>query len=536
MHVRYFVGMFDMTMPTVLGKKSATGSFDLFVGIVARSFILAIGAIIVGRLLGSAFYGLYALSLAPASFIGLFVGFGMRNATVKFAAQHDHRNEQRAVKETIILGLSSTTLFGGLLSILCFSLSNSIAALFWRIDARFLIQLMSLTIFSDALVVATQSVFVGLERTRFYSSIIVLRAGLQTILEPLLILMAWPASSFGALGCVVGYAIASFATCAVGLALVYFLIIKKLGPPFAELQLWKRFKTMFHYGIPLYVSRIVEGFLSQASNILMGIFASNTLIGNYQVSFNFTVLITFFAVPIATVLFPAFSKIDFKEDAETLRKVFRASVKYTSLLIIPATTLVVVLSRPLVSTLYGATYELAPFFLSLSALIFLYAGLGQFSISALLNGQGETRKNMILGLANVAVGLPLAVVLVPRFQIVGLIAASVISGFPRVTLGSIWVKNLYNASVDWIALAKIFLLSLIVGLTTFGCVNLFSLPSWVQLLVGSAVLSTIFLVLVPLFGVVNSDDIKNLRTIFAETGAASKVLCIPLKIMSNLCR
>lgn len=65
---------------------------------------------------------------------------------------------------------------------------------------------------------------------------------------------------------------------------------------------------------------------------------------------------------------------------------FRASAKYTSLVIVPITALVIVLAKPLVSTLYDATYESAPFFLSLSALVFLYVGLGQFSISGILNG------------------------------------------------------------------------------------------------------------------------------------------------------
>ena len=84
--------MVSMTLPTMLGKKSAKGSFNLFVGVVTQSIILAIGAIIVGRLLGSAFYVLYTLSSVPASFIGLFAGFGIRNATIKFEAQYNLRN------------------------------------------------------------------------------------------------------------------------------------------------------------------------------------------------------------------------------------------------------------------------------------------------------------------------------------------------------------------------------------------------------------------------------------------------------------
>ena len=175
------------------------------------------------------------------------------------------------------------------------------------------------------------------------------------------------------------------------------------------------------------------------------------------------------------------------------------------------------------------------FFLSLSTLIFLYASLGQFSISDILNGQGETRKNMILDLSNAAVGWPLAIVLVPYFQIVGLIMTTIFSGIPRIVLGSFWVKKLYNISIDWGVTAKIFLLSLIAGLITFSSVNPFNLPDWMQLLVGITVLSAISSVLAPLFKVVNSDDIQNLRTIFSETGSASAILRIPPKFMSKLC-
>lgn len=283
-----------MTSPKILGKKSAKGSFNIFLGIVTQGIILAIGAIIVGRLLGSALYGFYTLSSVPASFIGLFAGLGIRNATVRFAARYNHRNEQKKVKETIITGLSFTALLGVLLSILCFSLAHPIANLFGRPDAEFLVQIMSLTIFSNVLIVASQSVFVGLERTGFYSLIVVLGAILHSGLQLLFILQLWPPSSFGTLGVIVGYATASFTTCAVGLAICYFLFIRRIGPPLAELELLKSFKTMFHYGIPLYISRVVGGFLRQFLSVLMAMSASDTLIGNYKVSLNFTVLISFF--------------------------------------------------------------------------------------------------------------------------------------------------------------------------------------------------------------------------------------------------
>ncbi|UCE96573.1 MAG: polysaccharide biosynthesis protein [Candidatus Bathyarchaeota archaeon] len=528
--------LLDLTLSVLLGKKSGRSSFNLFLGIVTQTLILAVGSIIIGRLLGAAFYGIYSLSSVPATFIGLFAGLGIRSATVRFAAQYNHRDEQERVRETIMIGLSFTALIGSLLTILCFSLAHEIASIFGRIDTVFYVQIMSLTILSEALVMALQSVLVSLERTMFYSFLIILKAFLHTGLQVLFILHLWPTMSFGPLGAIMGFAIASFTTCVTGLFACYFLFIRRKSSSSTQFNLLESLKMMLKYGIPLYISRVVGGFLRQFLIIVMVIFATDILIGNYRVSSNFTVLISFFSVPIATVLFPTFSKLDFREDAETLRKMFRASVKYSSLLIVPITALVIILSQPLVSTLYGATYESAPLFLSLSSLGFLYVGLGQFSISAILNAQGETKKSMILGLANVTIGLPLALILVPYFQIVGIIAAIIISGAPQVIIGSLWVKRQFNVSIEWRISTGIILLSLITGLMTFGVINLFNLNSWLQLIVGATILSAIFIVLAPLSGIINSDDVQNLRTIFSETGLGSILLHIPLKVMAKLCR
>lgn len=528
-------GRFSMAISALLGKTAAKSSYNLFVGVVSQNIILAVSAVIVGRLLGSALYGIFTLSSVPANFVGLFVGLGIRSAVTRYAANYSHQNQQKKLKETIITAISFTILIGILLSIICFSISYSIAVVFGRPDSAFLVQLLSLTIFSNGLIVALQSVFVGVDRTEFYSLLLVLRAIVQVFLGPFLILGVWNPAGFGALGAVVGYVIASFTSCLVGLAICYFALIRKYGPPLADLELLSSLKTQLRFGFPLYISRIVGGFLTQLLSLFMAIYASDTSIGNYRVSQNFTILISFFAIPIATVLFPAFSKLD-RDDSATLETVFRASVKYTSLLIMPATALVIALSKPLVGTLYGTTYESAPFFLSLSGLTFLYSVLGQFSINGILNGQGETKKNMLLSLSNVAVGLPLAFFLVPRFQILGLIVVNVISMFPGLVLGSVWVKRLYDVAIDWQVASKIFIVSSAAGLLAWCLINFISLPNWMQLVSGSAVLVSVMILLMPVTGVVNSEDIQNIHTIFSEIGTASVIIHIPLKIMQKLCR
>ena len=46
-----------------------------------------------------------------------------------------------------------------------------------------------------------------------------------------------------------------------------------------------------------------------------------SLIGNYKVSTNFAILLAFFTVPINTVLFPAFSKLDPKKELALVKTV-----------------------------------------------------------------------------------------------------------------------------------------------------------------------------------------------------------------------
>lgn len=78
--------------------------------------------------------------------------------------------------------------------------------------------------------------------------------------------------------------------------------------------------TEDEYRLPLSVSTILTGLLSQFYNFLMVIYCSDSMIGNYSIALNFSMLITFFTVPIATVLFPAFSKLGSEKEMEIIKK------------------------------------------------------------------------------------------------------------------------------------------------------------------------------------------------------------------------
>ena len=321
------------------------------------------------------------------------------------------------------------------------------------------------------------------------------------------------------------------------LAIVIFYLVfyrKTQGPENGGLNLSRTLRSMLRYGLPLSVSTILFGFLLQFYNFLMIMYCSDSMIGNYSIALHFSTLITFFTIPIATVLFPAFSKLEAEKEKETLGNVFQSSVKYAALFIIPATTAIMVLSEPLVFTLFGQKYNHAPLFLTLYAVSFLYTGVGSLSLGSFLNGQGKTRLNMKLTILAVSIGLPLSTILVPRFGITGLISTTLTAGIPSLFIGIWWIRKHFAVTVDWISSTKIFLASAIAAAVTYVTASQLDLHYWIKLAIGGTIFLLIYLTTAPLIQAVNQTDINNLREVLSGLGPLSPIFNLPLTIMEKL--
>ncbi len=182
----------------------------------------------------------------------------------------------------------------------------------------------------------------------------------------------------GTSGAVMGFTVGTFIAAIIGIFLIW-TIYRRLPKPFSNrLEIKAYLSAMLSYCLPLSFAAIIMGLLPQFYAFLLPIHYStdNVMIGNYGIAVNFVVLIAFFAAPITTMLFPAFSKLDAEKDNEPLRNIFQFSVKYASLIVVPAAALVMCLSVPAVDTLFGSTYSAAPLFLALLAIQYLYTAFG----------------------------------------------------------------------------------------------------------------------------------------------------------------
>jgi len=514
-----------------MGRASAIGSFQLFIGMAISGIILVVGAIFLARLLSPAEYGLYSVALLPSLMITIFRDWGVNAALTKYIANLRATGKEDEIPSIISGGLIFQIAIGILLALISVILAEFIAtSIFRRPEVAPLISIAAITIFSGSLLLASQAIFIGFEKMKYQSLTLIFQSVVQSLVSPLLVIIG-----YGALGAVIGYTFSFLVACIVGVVIFYFFLFRRLKrPKINQPATFATIKSLLRYGVPLSISTIIVGFLAQFYRFMMAIYSSDVLIGNFQAAVNFTIILTFIANPIQTVLFPAFSKLNPQNEPKILKSVFVSSVKYTAMFLIPATTAVMVLSEPMIGTLFGEQWVYAPLYLTLYVIKNLFSGFGNLSVNNLLTGIGKTKIVMKFSLLRLLLGVVLSFLLIPSLGVIGVILVYLVAGVPSVFLGLRWIWKHYNVTVDWGSSARIYLASAVSAAITFVILNFLNTADWMKLIVGGIIFLIIYIIVAPSIGAVDQDDIQNLKIMLSSMGFISKIVNIPLDIVAKI--
>jgi len=513
-----------------MAQVSAKGIFNIFWGLIVSSIISAISVMVVAGILSEGDYGLVAIALTGPNLIGIFRDWGVDWATIKYTAQYRSENKEANVKNVLASVVIFEIVLGFSLSIFSFFISGYMATALDRPNIVPLIQIASFTIFAEALMKATQASFTGYEKMEYHSITSIV---LSTVKAVLMISLA--ISGFGTYGAVVGTTVGYLIAGVVSVILMYVTIYKPLRRREVDkLKIFATIKTLFRYGLPLSISAIVSGFLMQFYNVLLANYCTDVPIGNYQVALTFASLVTFFVMPILTVLLPAFSKLDSQKQRETLGNVFQFSVKYAALIIVPLTLMVMVLSQPAVSTIFSGKYSSAPLYLALYVVTFIYTAFGYLSVDNIIKSQGKTGVNMKLTLITSVIGLGLNLILIPKFGILGLLATNIVSGIPSLIVALWWIKKKYAATINWASSAKILLASSLAAAVTYLATFQLNLPSLVTLIIGVAIFVATYLVTTPLVGAITQADVQRFKHMAMGLGPLAPIFMLLLSLIERL--
>ncbi len=526
-----------MSKAADMGKVSAKGSFHLLWGLVASTVVSSVGTIFIARLLGSDLYGLYGIVLTVPALIGMFRDWGINVAMVRCAAQYRAEGRAAEIRSVFVSGFVFELALGIALSVITFVLSGFLAEVFNRPEIASLIQIASLSILAAGITNAATAAFTGIERMELNSVMLICQSIIKTAL---IILLVSPVFGLGTFGAVIGYIIGMLVAGLIGALLVWKLYKKLPKPDSLKLEIKAYIQAMLIYGVPVSIAGLIAGFMTQFYMFLLPIYytTDNSVIGNYSIAMNFVVLITFFATPITTMLFPAFSKLDPKKDHAAFKNVYQFSIKYASLLVVPVSVLVMALAEPAVSALFGTSYSLAPLFLALLAITYIYTAFGGLTTSNLINSQGQTKYNLKLTIITAIIGFPLGLVLILSFGVMGLIAIMLTAGLPSLIISLRWIEKKYNLTVDWGSSAKILLSSAIAGVLAYILVTGLSFSPWILLVIGTIAFTLTFVLAALLTRTVTRYDLNNIRLMLSGIGPLGQIfnrlLTMVEKIMNIL--
>ena len=496
---------------------------------------MAIASILIARLLGPENYGLYTVAMIAPSFLIYLSDLGISSALTRFAARYHSKGNDRKVVGLINAGIIFKLGFSLLLSIVLLLLSESIAtSILRRPGLGLLVRFTSLYLVGQAIFMTLNSIFIGLDKTEKSGLLMNIQAITKIVASPLLIILG-----MGAIGAILGAGLGFLFAAGIGIAILFLRIYPSLHRRDGgeNVNFLQGLKMMVNYGMPLYLSTLIFSLVAQYRSFILSLFVSNVEIGNYRIAMNFSVLITLLSYPIATSLLPAFSKVNIEDDRDVVEKMFKLSVKYTSLLVIPASFAVAVLSNEVVNVLYGPQYGLAPGYLTLYILSFLGTGLGMIVVNSFFNGQGDTMATFRMNVINLGLSVPMAIILTLLYGVPGLIVSILASMCLSVTYGLFLARKKYSVTVDWNSSLRTGVASLSSALLVYIFIAFTPIPTSIfKLAIGGSLYLTSFLAFAPLLKVISKADIENLDELLKELAPiypiARRILNLEEKILA----
>ena len=488
-------------------EDSARGSFFLATGSITATVISALSVFIIARLLGPQLYGVYTITLAVPSLLLIFTGFGIDAALTRFSANLRSKGENQSLARTIRLGVTFRAITGIAMFTACYLFSDYLAAhVISRPEYGIYVRLASIVIVFQTILYSASAVFVGLDRTEYSAIAANVQAIIKTVLAPLLIV-----AGFSVIGAITGFTISCLAAGLLSAGLLFIKLYKPLTSenPHIHNQPTVHLKPMLKYGFPLYMSTLLYGVSAQLRTIVLSFFTLDLNIGNFKAATNFVILMTALSGSIATALFPAFSKLD--RNGSQAKTFFKLATKYTSMLLVPASTVLILFSKELVQVVYGEAFLPASLFLSLYITVYFLAGFGSVVQGSFFNGLGETKTTLKMNLASFVVFFALAPLLTLAYKVPGLIVAILVSNVAAAIFGAYKAKSNFGAGPDYAVISRIYIAAFASAVPPFFIAYTQLFPALVTIFLGGFLYLLTYITILPLVGVLSKSELENVQ-------------------------
>jgi len=510
-----------------IATTAARGAVQLFTARIFSRLIAFIGTLVLIRLLGPENYGLIAVAMVfPNLLLVLEDPYsGISSATTKYLAEY-RSNGQLGKLKPIIVSAFTFHLFLSLgLTAFCFVAAGVFTSILGKPEVAPLIRVASLTVLAWALFYFSISVFMGLDAMINYAILMIVYDAFKAVLPVGLVLIG-----MGVLGAVMGTVIGFIFASSLGVVLVI-MVMRKIAKPRCSIANREALKQQLSYGSPLILASLIGTGASNYYAFLMAAFCALKDIGDYKAAFTMTLPLYYISLPIREVLFPALSKLGFEKNSKAMESVFRYSVKYSSLLILPVATLTSLFAKPIIQSLFGAKYEGAWPYLLLLAATWLLEGLGAGQLTNLLMSQGQTQVITKLSAIKAMAGLIAASILIPYYGIWGLILTGLVEYFPVYFFTLREVRRLYSIKIPLNYVWKIYA-SVAIAIALLWPLYFANIGSMFVLALGVAAGLIVYILCLSITRALDASDMRNIKRIAKPYPIVSKIVNKVLNVIA----
>ncbi len=503
-----------------IGLRTAKVASYILVSKVISLIMLALSFIVVARILGPKIYGIYVLATATVGIFGAVGNFGIATAINKFSAEYRAKNSNAELNNLLSNGLFMLAAISIVLASLLVLFSVPIAAyVMHSASLAYILRAIALSIIFSMLFGALYGALIGMGKGSHASFMIILQSSGQSIVSIVLAYMG-----YGALAPILGLVFGMFIGFVTGIILVYGVNRIDMVRPST-----KKMKPIMRFSLPIAVSNIFNVIVGNLGPIMLSMFATTLVLGNFGVASKVSYLFDIIIGTIGISLLPTFaSSLANKKTKSRTGEFYSYSLYVAFLFVAPLIFIVAFLSKPFSYVAFSGIYTLAPFYILIMSIGVLVGMAGNYAVPLLMSAnkvKTVVKYNIIIAI----MGIVLMPLLIPTLKGTGLVLLLFIINPVLYDIFFVYeIKKSFNVKINIRKIGKVLAANFISIAFVYPLVILLG-GNYIPLIIGAMII--MILLYPPLLAVlkgVEKHDIATIRKVVGEIPVVGSIVSLLL--------
>ena len=392
-------------------------------GIGAGSLLIAnlisyLSSILVTRVVGAKFYGVFYLANTILMLGGLLASLGLNQGVLRYVSLYSGQGDSARIKGTVLFGVKVTLIVSLLLTFAIFALSPLLSQkVFHKADLALALRILIIVLPFSTLTTIFLSSLQGLRFIKYN----VLVDNILRPLSRLVLLVTFFLAGWRFLGLLWATAFSIF----FGFLLAYYFLKKNCSSLGEKTEAIFEKSQIVRFSTPLFFEGFLNYAISATPILMLGYFGSSTDVGIYGIGMKLGLLVILPLNSINIIFAPTISNLYGRHEHEALERLFKTVTKWIFTISLAAFLIIILFAKPILS-IFGKSFipgANALYVIVLGQLVNASVG----SVGFMLMMTGRPKMNLLNSGILCGLTIGLSYMLIPKYGIVGAAIATAFS-------------------------------------------------------------------------------------------------------------